>query len=106
MGGIMGAVELESASARPQRLQRILVALCLGLFGAGVIGLVVVPGDEPAQPTTADKELARAQAFVQRARTAHFIGEYETVMDDAENGLGNTFTDRARTSGVIEVPYR
>lgn len=105
MGGIPPVVELGPVRVtRPNRTQRVLVAVCMTLFAGGLVGLVVVQGEDA--PESADRELARAQAFVQRARTAHFVGTYESVIEEGKGGLGSTYSDRARASGALEVPYK
>ena len=106
MGGIPETADVELAATRqPRRAQRALVALTTGLFAAGLIGLVVVHSDGDRPPTPSE-ELARAQQFIQRARTAHFSGTAEMVTNDGKDGLGSTYTHRSRISGELEIPFK
>jgi hypothetical protein len=97
-------IELETVAARPrQGLRRVLGALTMGLFVAGVVGVII---EAPDHALTAKEELARLQAFVDEAKTAHFVADSRTESKDGKGDLGSSYRDHSRAEGELVVSDR
>jgi hypothetical protein len=98
--------ELEGpvASRLQHWAKRVLTASCTVLLCAGLAGLALV-GDN-GKPVAATRELARLQAFVDQARTAHFTTENHSVESTGADGVGTDYSSRSKAVGIIELPGR
>ena len=98
-------IELEGpTAARTERwAKRILGTSCLVLLATGLLGLAVVGNTRGVSPA---KELARVQAFVERATSARLTATTTSESFDGEGDLGSSYKDTSRMTGSIVLPDR
>ncbi|MBV9936409.1 MAG: hypothetical protein JO367_19100, partial [Actinobacteria bacterium] len=99
----MEVVELEGAPApRGDRwARRAVLFATIALFAASVAGLVTLA---PKGKKTPAQQLAKLQAFVNAAKSVHYVAESTTQTKGGHGDLGSSFSNKSKQEGDIAFP--